>query len=111
MKLSISCCAVRYANLSGDWWVGTSNYNAVMASLCGPKEKAVNKDELLADLHVKSSEFAEKATKLSNLLLEAEEFLNRLPGKIHVTVVDDGGNSLQFDRAQDGWGFFCLRTH
>lgn len=54
-------------------------------------------ETMLRELNRKAKEYGEKATLLSNLLEEAEAFLNELPSKMHVSV-GEGDNQLTFVR-------------
>ncbi|QEG37162.1 hypothetical protein [Bythopirellula goksoeyrii] len=64
------------------------------------------KVELLERLNAKAQSYSTKATLLSNALVEAEEFLQHLSGKIEVSVPMDSENtSLSFGRFGSNW---CL---
>jgi hypothetical protein len=59
---------------------------------------------LLAD----SQDFAEKATRLTELLTRAQLFLYELPGKMPVSVKDDEF-SLSFAKNDGVWGIYIQR--
>ncbi len=58
--------------------------------------------ELTSLTHQLSTEYAEKATALSNFLEEFERLLQEMPGKIEVRVDNDKGGML-LSRFGDGW--------
>ena len=58
----------------------------------------------LRELSELSSEYAEKATRISDLVEEAEQFLCSMPGKVEARV-EDGDYVLRFDRSHNKkWG-------
>lgn len=59
-------------------------------------------EKMLRELNRKAKEFAEKSTRLSNQLEEAEAFLQEMPGKLEVSV-GEGWGQLSFSRCQSGW--------
>ena len=58
--------------------------------------------EILLEMRQKSDRYAEKSTRLSELLERAECFLNELPGKVEITIADTKG-FLHFKRCQGAW--------
>lgn len=74
--------------------------------------KSPAKERILMDLREKSTEYALKATQLSNLLQQAEEFLREMPGKVEVaTPIDQLGHSLALERRGKEWSLVLLRWH
>jgi len=62
--------------------------------------------EILHELTEQSGSYAQKATLLSGLLLQAEAFLNEMPGKVVIsTETSQDGISLSFVKRANGW---CL---
>ena len=55
-------------------------------------------EKMLRALGERAKEYAAKSTKLSNMLEEAETFLQKMPSKLEAKVGD-----LSFVRSQDGW--------
>lgn len=58
--------------------------------------------EILREMQRKSDEYAEKSTRLSNLLTKAEDILKELPGRIEVSVGHEYCE-LSFERKSEGW--------
>lgn len=48
-----------------------------------PKQQS---EKMLRELELRAKEFGDKSTKLSNMLEEAEAFLQRMPAKVQVNV-------------------------
>ncbi len=72
------------------------------------KEDVVTTDhsgKMLRELERKANEYASKATQLSTMLEQAEQFLQEMPGKIKIEVSEDNSPyTLEFFRHQtDGW--------
>jgi hypothetical protein len=60
--------------------------------------------EILETLQASSREYARKATQLSNLLVDAEQFVREMPGKIEVhTEVERGEACLSFEKSKNDW--------
>lgn len=64
-------------------------------------------EEMLRVLNEHASEFAAKATLLSNMLEEVEAFLQRLEGKTPVEIIDDD-EVLTFSRDSGEWRLLFL---
>jgi len=58
--------------------------------------------KMLRVLKHNATEYAEKATRLSNLLDEAETFFQEMPGKMEVAV-DQGNRRLKLERWNSDW--------
>lgn len=66
-------------------------------------EQRPARDVLLEDLSAKSAEYARKATQLSNLLVQAEDFLQAMPGKREVATDRIDSFQLRFEKTNKGW--------
>ncbi len=63
--------------------------------------------KLLRELEEKARLYAQKSTKMSNQLEEAEQFLQAMPGKMLIAVVGNRHwDKLEFCRKSDEWRLF-----
>lgn len=66
---------------------------------------------MLETLRERSALFSERATLLSNLLIQAEEFFNEMPGKIEVETEIREDDDVRLSLARVGKGWKLLLEH
>ena len=60
-------------------------------------------DAFLRELQCKSDAFAAKATRLSKVIENIDDFLQQLPGKVEVSVPGEKHSILEFSKHSHGW--------
>lgn len=67
-------------------------------------------ESTLLSLEARSTEYADKATQLSNLLGLAEDFLRKMPGKFELSAHDDYGKLVLRRTGSNDWRLQYLDT-